>query len=273
MKDKISYFSNKWQLTNIRMLEKSPFTQNEVAVAFSAVYKKDVVLKLCQNNKELLYEQRALHFFDGRGCVRLLAYDKEKCSLLLEYIQPGIKLKTLFPKDIKQATTIAAEIIKKLHSKRPSDKILNEFPTINKWLESLYITKSEIIPNQLLKRAQILSEKLVRTQQELCVLHGDLHHENILQKGESWVAIDPKGAVGELAYEFGAFIRNPIPQLLEQKNPADIIEQRIQLFSDTFDIDKQRLRDWSFVQAVLAACWSDTSYFVKVAEIIDDIRY
>jgi streptomycin 6-kinase len=39
-----------------------------------------------------------------------------------------------------------------------------------------------------------------------------LHHYNVLFDIESavWVAIDPKGVVGELEYEVGAIIRNPV---------------------------------------------------------------
>jgi streptomycin 6-kinase len=39
----------------------------------------------------------------------------------------------------------------------------------------------------------------------------DLHHYNVLSdSGRGWLAIDPKGLVGEVEYEVGAAIRNPI---------------------------------------------------------------
>ena len=42
------------------------------------------------------------------------------------------------------------------------------------------------------------------------LLHGDLQHYNVLlDKDRGWVAIDPKGVVGELEYEVGALLRNP----------------------------------------------------------------
>lgn len=46
------------------------------------------------------------------------------------------------------------------------------------------------------------------------MLHVDLHHDNILQNGNEWLVIDPKGVVGEPAYEVAAFIHNPMPELL-----------------------------------------------------------
>lgn len=32
---------------------------------------------------------------------------------------------------------------------------------------------------------------------EEVVLHGDLHHENILRSGDGWVAVDPKGGAAQ----------------------------------------------------------------------------
>jgi streptomycin 6-kinase len=109
------------------------------------------------------------------------------------------------------------------------------------------------------------------------LLHGDLHHGNILFNGEKWVAIDPKGVIGEIDYEVGAFIRNPIPLLLEQHNPTDIIKNRIKCFSQELGLDQQRVTAWAFVQAVLAAHWSaenqeDWNCWIKVAEFIERLN-
>ncbi|MGF9906387.1 aminoglycoside phosphotransferase family protein [Brevibacillus porteri] len=43
-----------------------------------------------------------------------------------------------------------------------------------------------------LERAMQWYKKLLSTQKEQCLLHGDLHHENILRaEREPWLAIDP----------------------------------------------------------------------------------
>jgi streptomycin 6-kinase len=117
----------------------------------------------------------------------------------------------------------------------------------------------------------------MRNTQKIVLLHGDLHHDNILSLGDgSWVAIDPKGVVGDPAYEVAPFICNPMPELLERIDLALIMTRRLQLFSERLNIPLRRLRDWSYVHAVLAACWSaqendSVTRWLTVAQIIESL--
>ena len=84
-----------------------------------------------------------------------------------------------------------------------------------------------------------------------------LHHWNILSsEREPWLAIDPKGVIGEPEYETGAWIRNPFPNIFEISNPDRMIARRIDQFSSELGYDRERIYGWGFSQAVLAACWS-----------------
>ena len=265
----LQYFLNKWQLTNPTPFIQSKFTDNYVVLYYSSLYQCNVVLKICPS-MDITNEQKALTYFNGNGAVKLLDYDIDNKGLLLEYIKPGIALKSLFPKDEMQAIEIAATVIKKLHA-NPNQMPLNNFQTIDRWLGLLKTHKSNKISDFLIKKASELSDALLQTQKKLYLLHGDLHHENILQKNNEWIAIDPFGVVGELEYEVGAFIRNPVPELLNQKNSTEIIVFRIDQFSKIFGFEKQRLIDWSFVQSVLVACWSEWDYYIKFAEIVHQL--
>jgi len=271
--DVINYLSLKWKLNNLRPLE-SLFINNYVAIVYSEKYKTDVVLKILLANT---HEPEALMLFNGNGCVRLFDYDSEVKGLLLEYIKPGISLKTLFPMDDNVAIEITAELIKKNACNNLLSKAIG-FETVNQWLDLLYNFKSKKISSNLLKKAQQLSEKLLGLKQELYFLHGDLHHENILKSGNTWIVIDPKGVIGPLEYEIGRFIMNPIPDLLQQPDVKVIIKNRIDKFSKLFGFDKQHLVDWVFVQAVLSACWTEEggsevffNYFIKFAETIENL--
>jgi len=70
-----------------------------------------------------------------------------------------------------------------------------------------------------------------------------------------WLAIDPKGVVGELEFELGAFLRNPVerPDLFAR---ADIVERRVARLGSTLAIDPSRVLAWGFAQGVLSAVWS-----------------
>lgn len=269
----ITYISHQWQLSNLRPLV--PSTNNYIALVYSEIYKTDVVLKVLLANT---HEPEALMLFDGNGCVRLLDYDPAAKCLLLEYIKPGITLKTFFPDNDETAIEITSQLIKKIHAKNVLTTAIG-FKTIDEWLSLLHTFKSNKIAATLLTKAQILSKQLLSLKQELYLLHGDLHHENILQSSlQGWIAIDPKGVIGPLEYEVGRFIMNPIPDLLQQPDAKKIIQHRIDKFSQLFGFDRQRLVDWAFVQAVLSACWTEEggsevffTYFVAFAKTIESL--
>lgn len=271
----INAICRKWSLKNLRPFL-SGSTNNYVAQAYSEIYENDVVLKILLVNT---HEPEALLLFNGNGSVKLLEYDPGLKCLLLEYVKPGNSLKAIFPKDDDRALEIAANLIKKLYKKN----LLTEaqaigFKTVNQWLDILHNFKSKKISSDVLKKAQRLSKNLLDLKQELYLLHGDLHHENIIKYGNSWIAIDPKGVIGPIEYEVGRFIMNPIPNLLQQSKAKVIIKDRLDKFSKIFGFDKQRLVDWAFVQAVLSACWAEEdgsddffNYFIKFAETIENL--
>ena len=263
------YFSHTWQLSNPRLLAQSKFTQNYVVMCYSARYQSDVVLKICPT-MDIIHEQKALTYFNGNGVVKLLDYDIENKGLLLAYVKPGTALKSLFPIHEAPTIEIVAQVIQKLHA-HAQNAPLHDFQTVNQWLDLLKTHRSHKIPDALIKKASRLADKLLSSQRKVVLLHGDLHHENILQNNNEWIAIDPFGLVGEIEYEVGAFIRNPVPELLDQPHPKDIIIFRIERLSALLGFEKQRLIDWSFVQAVLAACWSDWVYYVTFAQLIEDL--
>lgn len=119
-----------------------------------------------------------------------------------------------------------------------------------------------------MRSARSLASDLIKSQGSPVLLHGDLHHDNVLKNKDDWVAIDPKGVMREPAYEVGAFIRNPLPELFESKHIQEILSKRFDCFSALLRVDRQRLIDWSFVQAVLAACWACEDNMPEKREMI-----
>ena len=92
---------------------------------------------------------------------------------------------------------------------------------------------------------------------EPVLLHGDLHHENIVGASrQPWLAIDPKGLIGEPPYETGALLRNPMPHLLNMDRPDLVLARRIEQLNDHLELDRARIRGWALAQAVLAVSWA-----------------
>lgn len=215
------------------------------------------VLKVGVPNPELLSEIAALRAFEGRGMVRLLNADAELGALLLEALEPGTPLRELANDD--EATRIACGAMRQLHV----DELKTEgFPKVEDWgqgfarLRAHFEGGSGPFPQKLLERAEQLFSELSANTQEAVLLHGDLHHWNILsaQRGP-WLAIDPKGLIGEPAYEAGAWLRNPFPELLLWPRLEEITLKRVRLICDELGFEEGRVLGWTFAQAVLAAWW------------------
>lgn len=75
--------------------------------------------------------------------------------------------------------------------------------------------------------------------------------------GTNWIAIDPKGVIEEIEYEIGAFIRNPCKELIAHPDVERIISKRCEIFANLLNLDKQRIKDWYYMQSVLASCWAE----------------
>ena len=101
-----------------------------------------------------------------------------------------------------------------------------------------------------------------------------MNYQSYCTAKPGWLVIDPKGFIGDPIYEVAAFIRNPIPELLDSKNAASIIDNRVKRFAEIFEFSLQRIFDWCFVQAVLAWIWvledgGDDAYFKNLTEFFE----
>ena len=244
-----------------------PFTNlsyNYVLCGFQG--KQAIVLKLSLDSAGLLNEAAALKAFASYGAARVFVQDTG--MLIIERAMPGISLKSYFPDQEQMAIAIASKAMLKLQ--RASIPSLINFPHVKNWLAIL--DQDWNIPDHYLYKARILRDELLTTATKEALLHGDLHHDNILLHGDDWLIIDPKGVIGEPEYEVAAFIRNPITELLSTKDVENIISNRIVAFSTTLAMSQQRILDWCFVQAVLAWIWAledtcDHKNFRKLTEI------
>jgi len=108
----------------------------------------------------------------------------------------------------------------------------------------------------LVELAEALYRDLLTSMAEPVVCHGDLHHYNILaDERAGWLAIDPKGIIGEPAFEVYALLLNP-GHIFERSDYGRLLARRIDLLSELLGLDRQRLIAWGIAQAVLSSWWS-----------------
>lgn len=254
-----------------------PLSYNYVAPAVRADGTR-LVLKLCFPDEEAANEREALRLFGGRGAARLLDSDETRAALLLERLEPGTKLAALCETDDERATSAAVEVMLALRRPAPPG---HAFPSAARWGEGFGRHRARFggasgpLPARLFVEAEALFRELCESSAEPALLHGDLHHENILAAGrEHWLAVDPKGVVGEPAYEVGALLRNPVGRILEWPNLARVMARRVRRLSAGLGLDRERVRGWGLSQAMLAAVWScedgvrDYEMWVACAEAI-----
>jgi streptomycin 6-kinase len=263
----IKALASEYNLSGLKPL--SNLSYNYVLSGF--LNNRPIILKLGLDNDALRLEASSLQAFAGFGGIKVLV--AQKGFLILEKAVPGISLKSYFPSKDNDSVEIACNIINLLHQ-APIPKT-PKFPNIQNWLESLdHDTSNKNLKNYL-QKARDIRNQLLATAPDSVLLHGDLHHENIIKHGDNWVVIDSKSVTGEPAYEVAAFIRNPIPELLKSRNIADIINNRIAHFACKLKIKPERIKGWCFIQAVLAWVWiledgGNEKYFKHLVEILAD---
>lgn len=266
---RVALCAEQWHLSELSVSQHLSY--NYVVMAVRDTDNAPVVIKLGYDAATFRYEQTALELYNGAGCVRLLAHDAQQQALLLEQLIPARPLSSLFPHHENAAIEQLVRIMSALHAvPLPNTTPL---PTIADWLSILAYNCQEI-PVYHVHKARELARHLLASQQKPVLLHGDLHQGNILSDHATWRSIDPKGVMGEPAYEVGTFIRNPTQLLIEHEHAQTIITNRINLFAKLMRIDRQRIKDWSYVQAVLAAFWQeqdglDSEDMIRAAELID----
>ncbi len=252
--DLIRACESRWDL---RVGAPLPLSYNFVATAVCSDGAQ-VVLKLGVPNRELTSEIQALRLFDGSGAVRLLDADPEEGILLMERLVPGRPLEEL-PDDC-QATEIAADVMSRLWRPVPSEQNLL---TQENWTTGLTRLRAEFnggsgpFPEAMVARAEGLFTELVDSTPCRMLLHGDLHYWNCLsEERQGWLAIDPKGVVGDPAFEPGAWLLNSKPQDLTGPELRRQLMRRVDQFADRLALDRERLLGWGFARAVLSAWWS-----------------
>jgi streptomycin 6-kinase len=223
-------------------------------LGFGSCNSKRVVLKISKTAGDEWKSGEVLRAFQGAGTVSVL--ESADGAVLLEQLDPATELVELV-RDGRddEATAICGQVIARMaHHEPPAG-----CPTVFDWSRGFdrYLDQHDDgpIPAKLVQEAGEIYRNLAKSQKQAMLLHGDLHHYNILfDSNRGWVAIDPKGVVGELEYELGAIIRNPV-ELPQFYVSARVIQRRLKHLTAALDLDYDRALGWTFAQAVLSPIW------------------
>ena len=229
------------------------FETTTAMLAYGVRDSSPVVLKIIKEPGDEWHSGEVLRAYAGEGMVKV--YESEPGAVLMERLIPGNDLVSMVKRgDDEKATQILAEVMQRMANHAPPPSC----PTVFDWARGFdgYLkTGDQQVPAPLVHKAHDLYRNLAASSSQTMLLHGDLHHYNVLFHADrGWIGIDPKGVVGELEYEVGAILRNPI-ELPDLFTPREVIERRLRILTDALSLHYRRALEWSFAQAVLSAIW------------------
>jgi streptomycin 6-kinase len=205
------------------------------------------MLKLARVEEEKRGGQ-LMHYWRGEGAVRVLAYWQDGLLLeraigqhsLVEMVQQG--------KDAAASQIICA-VVAKLHT--PRGQPPQELIPLAVWFRALEPAAAQY--GGILVQSYAMAQQLLSAPKEVSVLHGDIHHGNILDGGErGWLAIDPKGLLGERGFDYANLFCNPDYQTAT--SPGRLAQQA-KLVAQAAQLERKRLLEWVLAWAGLSAAW------------------
>lgn len=223
------------------------------------------VLKLARPGTDWLRgEARTLELQGGVGAVKLL--DTHEDGILLERAMPGDSLEQLFrPEDDDAATEAIAGVMVLWRRPFESDPGIRPVAALRQDLEAVAENIRRVPPSVadgfegLTEKAMQVLDELVSSAPTSVLLHGDMHHGNVLTAGaRGHLAIDPHGEIGDPGFDVGQLLLNPIDyvEALAPDEMASVTRRRLQLLSRLLGIDQDRLAAWGFVKAVISEAWT-----------------
>ena len=207
------------------------------------------MLKIAHNQEER-EGAYLMAWWDGEGAARVLAHEGE--ALLLERAMGERSLTALARSGADdEACIILCTAISRLHAPRvrPRPAGLAPLPV---WFRQL--APAATAHGGVLIKSSEVANALLATPREEAVLHGDIHHENVLDFGpRGWLAIDPKGLFGERTFEYGNLFCNPD---IETAASPGALARRAAIVARAAKIEPHRLLSWVLAYAGLSAAWT-----------------
>lgn len=204
-------------------------------------------------------------WYNGKGAAKVLKCDDG--AILMERVIGDQSLRTMALNNRDdEATRIICRTANLLHADR--NKGLPELIPLNIWFNELFLSAGKY--GSPFTECAGIAKPLLDGQNDITVLHGDLHHDNILYSPErGWLAIDPKGLLGERAFDYANILCNPDKEIALSKNR---LTKQIDVISKNTGINYNHLLKWTIAWAGLSAVWflndnMDASLPKSVAEI------
>jgi streptomycin 6-kinase len=194
-----------------------------------------------------------LSWWDGDGAARLHARHDD--AILLERAEGHGSLGALACNGHDDdATRILCDVVARLHA--PRGKPLPELIPLSVWFKDLW-SAAEAHGGAYARAAQT-ARSLLADPQDVGVLHGDIHHDNVLDFGaRGWLAIDPKRLIGERAFDYANIFCNPDvgDAACHVARTPERFAARLAIVVASSGLERRRLLQWIVAWSALSAAW------------------
>ncbi|MGI8747084.1 MAG: aminoglycoside phosphotransferase family protein [Deinococcus sp.] len=218
------------------------------------------LLGVCWQGKAAMLKV-ALHEEEERGGGLMVWWDGVAAARVYAQRGPGVLLEraddpgrlAVMARNGRddEASRIICGVAAALHTPRPQPPPASLVP-LHRWFAALEPAAAR--HGGVLHASLAAAEELLAAPQEVGPLHGDLHHGNVLHFGErGWLAIDPKGLLGERGYDFANLFCNPDPATAGA--PGRLARQLV-VVADAAHLDPARLLRWVLAYSGLSAAWT-----------------
>lgn len=190
-----------------------------------------------------------LEWWGGRGAARVLARTDRATLMVRATGSRDLAVMSAAGQD-SAATDVLVQTALDLHERTPVSPDEVPLVALRDWFRVLLTTRSD---DPVLQRAAELAERLLAmtTPADVVVLHGDIHHGNVLDFGHSWAAIDPKALIGHRAFDFANILCNPT-----EAGALDNLAVRVEAISRRANITPLVLAEWTIAWCGLSLVWA-----------------
>jgi streptomycin 6-kinase len=219
---------------------------------------------------------RLLVCWNGKAAVNVYRYAAD--ALLMERAVGERSLRRMVLDGREDdANTIVCEVVQQLHAHACAET--PGLPPLASWFRSL--AAAATLHGGAFATCHAIADALLRDPRDIVALHGDIHYDNILDSGHTsdshddnipdsghigdthydnmldsghrgWVAIDPKGVIGERGFDYANLFCNPT---IEVAASPTRLPRQVPLVAARAGLEPSRLLRWIIAWSGLMAAW------------------